>query len=805
MNRMETQPTPHPNTERDGTPAVSRRDASLFDEQRLALFQSTDRLFAGLLGFQWLAGILISLVASPRAWAGDSSWVHPHVWAALVLGGSAVFPPIGLSIAVPGRAITRHAVAAGQMLIGALLIHLTGGRIETHFHIFGSLAFLAFYRDWHLLVTASLVVACDHWLRGLFLPRSIFGVTTLESWRWAEHVGWVAFEDVFLAWSCCRGIREMRIIARRQAAWEAIQGQIERQVEIRTARLRESESRKAIIFESALDAIVSLDAQGRVIEVNSAAEQMLGYRRELVLGRVFDELILPPPIRSPKSDNLGRLVAPGDDQGIGRRLEISLRRADGTEFPAEVSVIPVRIDGVPAAFTAFLRDIAERKQAEGRLAHQATHDDLTGLPNRARFQSDLEQFLGVGGPLALLLIDLDRFKEINDTLGHHVGDLLLRQMGPRMRDALNGRGTIARLGGDEFAILLPGADESQAVGVAELILEAVRRPIMASGHALDVGASIGVAVSPAHTREPIALLQCADVAMYSAKRSRSGYLVYADNQAARTPRRLEMIGELRRGIEQGQLLLHYQPKVDLKTRRVDGAEALARWLHPREGLLPPSRFIKIAEDTGLIKPLSLWAIQTALLQNRVWHQDGTGFPVAVNLAAEMLALPDLARVVSDLIHGSDALPAWLTLEVTESAIMTDPKQARWTLSTLRDMGVRIAIDDFGTGYSSLAYLRDLPADEVKIDRSFVRDMTASVKNACIVRSIIDLGRNLGLRVVAEGAEDLATVEMLASMDCDSVQGFYFSPPLPPLEFANWSQNLTRHANVSCCVGRPHSS
>ena len=766
-----------------GDPATAARAEVLFQEQRLAIYRHTDRMFAGLLGFQWLAGILAAMTISPRAWRGDTSWIHPHVWAASVLGGVIVSLPIGLALAAPGRMITRHCVAVGQMLVGSLLIHLMGGRIEAHFHIFGSLAFLAFYRDWKLLLTASIVVACDHCVRGMLMPRSVFGVSASEPWRWLEHIGWVSYEDIFLAWSCRRGVLEMRVIANRRADREVLLGQVERQVQLRTALLRESEARKDIVFESALDAIVTLDHRGRVVEVNSAAERMLGYPRELVLGRVFDEMIVPIDGRSSNGDNLARLLARDGDRAIGHRFEIDLQRADATEFPAEVSINPVCLDGTLMAYTAFLRDITERKQAERRLAYQASHDGLTGLPNRARFQADLETCFRNMDGLALMMIDLDRFKEINDILGHHVGDLVLRLIGPRMQDVLKGRGTIARLGGDEFAILLPGAGQAQAVMMAEHLLEAMRQPITAGGHSLDVGASIGIALSPDHACEPSELLQYADAAMYSAKRSKAGYQLYASDQAARTPRRLEMVGELRRGIEQGQLLLHYQPKIDLKTGRVEGAEALARWLHPREGLLPPSRFIGIAEDTGLIKPLTLWAIQTALLQSRAWHQSGMGFPIAVNLTAEILAEPDLAKVVARLLESSDALPNWLTLEVTESAIMTDPGQGKRTLSLFRDMGVRIAIDDFGTGYSSLAYLRDLPADEVKIDRHFVRDVVSNPKSAFIVRSVVDLAKNLGLRVVAEGAEDKATVDMLASMNCDSVQGFYFSRPLTPFDFA----------------------
>jgi EAL domain-containing protein (putative c-di-GMP-specific phosphodiesterase class I) len=281
--------------------------------------------------------------------------------------------------------------------------------------------------------------------------------------------------------------------------------------------------------------------------------------------------------------------------------------------------------------------------------------------------------------------------------------------------------------------------------------------------------------------------------MYAAKRAKAGYLIYSAAQPEFTPRRMAMIGELRRGIDQDQLLLHYQPKINLRTQAVEGVEALVRWLHPREGLLGPDEFVGMAEDTGLIKPLTFWVLHTALLECRVWHQNGASLNVAVNLAADMLREPELVEIVEAHLESTDALPEWLTLEVTESAVMADPEQASVTLARLRRIGVRISIDDFGTGYSSLAYLRDLPLNEVKIDRSFVTEMDSREQDACIVRSVIDLGHNLGLQVVAEGVEAQVTVERLAGMGCDHVQGFHFSRPLPPVEFATW---LTAFRGVS---------
>jgi diguanylate cyclase (GGDEF)-like protein/PAS domain S-box-containing protein len=785
---------------------AAHRAETLFHQHRNDLLSTTDLLFAGLLAFQWLAAIVTALVISPRTWVGVSSQVHPHVWAATMLGGVLISLPIGLALTQPARATTRHSIAVAQMLMGALLIHLSGGRIETHFHVFGSLAFLAFYRDWTVLISASVVVVADHLLRGLFWPQSVYGVSMIEPWRWVEHAGWVVFEDLFLIRSCRRSSREMWDIAERQAALEVLHEQIERLVEARTTELHESESLKASIIETALDAIVTMDHNGRIVEFNPAAEKIFGYSKAEAVGQRLDELIIPPSQREAHRDALTRFLSTGQGRSVGRRIDVLALRANGTEFPAELAINSVHRHGARPLFVGFARDITERKRAEERLAYQATHDALTGLPNRARFQSELERYLDDHSEadvrLALLLVDLDRFKEVNDAFGHHYGDLLLQGLGPHLRTALRGSGMVARIGGDEFGILLPGVDGDQAVRTAEALLAAVRQPIVVKGQALDVGASIGVALCPDHTRDPIALLQCSDIAMYAAKRAKAGYLVYAADQPEFTPRRMALITELRRGIDQNQLLLHYQPKINLRTRTVDGVEALVRWLHPHEGLLGPGEFVEIAEETGLIKPLTFWVLHTALLQCRVWHQTGASLNVAVNLAADMLREPDLVGIVTAHLESTDALPEWLTLEVTESAVMTDPEHAKETLARLRRIGVRISIDDFGTGYSSLAYLRDLPVNEVKIDRSFVTEMDSRVQDACIVRSVIDLGHNLGLQVVAEGVEAQTTVERLAAMGCDSAQGFHFTRPLPPVEFATWLTTVRRTVDRNGAIPSP---
>ena len=439
--------------------------------------------------------------------------------------------------------------------------------------------------------------------------------------------------------------------------------------------------------------------------------------------------------------------------------------------------------------TAQLGQFIERKEAEQALEYQSRHDALTNLPNRVLLQERMERALnathGQDSSVALLLLDLDHFKEVNDTLGHHYGDLLLQQVSLRVPAVLRDSDTLARLGGDEFAVLLPTAGIEGATQVADKIRTAVEQPYFLEGHPMYVGASIGIAVYPVHGQEAETLMQRADVAMYVAKRSKVGYSVYASDQDDHSPDRLALRAELRQAIEQKRLLVHYQPKVNLRTSQIEGVEALARWPHPEHGLMLPDQFIPLAEESGLIRPLSYCILDAALRQCRLWQEAHLDLGIAVNLSAENLHDPDLIGVISELLATHRVAPGALTLEITESAIMVDSAQAMETLERLHGMGVRIAIDDFGTGYSSLAYLKRLPVNEIKIDKSFILDMKRHDDDAFIARSVVDLGHNLGLEVVAEGVESHEIWGMLEAMSCDQAQGYYLSHPLPAAEVASW--------------------
>ena len=433
-----------------------------------------------------------------------------------------------------------------------------------------------------------------------------------------------------------------------------------------------------------------------------------------------------------------------------------------------------------------------------RLRHDSLHDSLTGLGNRALFQSALDEVISAfpaDGLAAVMLLDLDRFKEVNDTLGHECGDALLKEIALRLESILGDRGTICRLGGDEFAVLLSALEHIGEAGeMAHRVLTALEQPFNVGEMKLEIGASIGVALAPVDGETSNALLQRADVAMYAAKESRTGWELYSREHDKYSPRRLSLAADLRHAMERGELSLHYQPKAELATGRITGVEALLRWNHPEYGFIPPDEFIPIAEHTGLIRPLTSWVLNEATAQVREWRSAGMDLNMAVNLSVRALmdgALPE--EVASALARESLDATA-LILEITESTIMADPNRAIEILRRLADQGVSLAIDDFGTGYSSLAYLKRLPVNEVKVDRSFVMNLATDADDAVIVRSTVDLARNLGLRVVAEGVEDAASWDHLRLLGCDAVQGYHLARPMPAAAFQAWLANYRRDSS-----------
>jgi histidine ammonia-lyase len=457
------------------------------------------------------------------------------------------------------------------------------------------------------------------------------------------------------------------------------------------------------------------------------------------------------------------------------------------------------------------RDRAEeglKRQAELN-RHQALHDSLTGLPNRVLFHDRVGQAVLAGqrdgAEFAVLVMDLDRFKEINDTLGHACGDRLLVEVGKRLQSTVREVDSIARLGGDEFAMLLMGECAQSVPGIMKRIRGALDRPFTLEDLPVQIDASIGVALYPSQASDVDGLIQRADVAMYVAKNANTGYAIYDLGQDRHDPGRLRLVSELRRAIDERELVLHYQPKIEVSSGRVTGVEALVRWLHPERGLVLPGEFIEVAQETSLIKPFTLYVVDEALRQCRALAQTGHEFTVAVNVSTRNLIDTDFPIEVAALLEKWGVRPELLELEITETAIVGDPFRMEAVLQRLAAMGLRLSVDDFGTGYTSLGYLSRLPINQLKIDRSFVANMTSSEDDAMIVRSAIDLGRNLGLEVVAEGVEDADIWDRLRSLGCDVAQGFLMSRPMPAHELASWLGRLPSRYEQPCWHAEPHAA
>jgi diguanylate cyclase (GGDEF)-like protein len=468
---------------------------------------------------------------------------------------------------------------------------------------------------------------------------------------------------------------------------------------------------------------------------------------------------------------------------------------------AERSLLLVPLLAIPMAVIWSIATVYAEKDYK---AYQALHDDLTGLPNRALFYDRLDQALleakRKGTRVGIMLLDLDRFKEINDSLGHHIGDALLRRIGPRVKEVLREVDTFARLGGDEFIALLPNVgSEQDAIEVAERIIAAIEIPFVldevSSGLIMDVEASLGIALYPEHGADVDTLLQRADIAMYVAKETHAGHETYADDRDKTSARRLTLLGELRRAVDRNELDLFYQPKVDLRTGDVAGVEALLRWDHPRLGKVGPDEFILAAEQTGLIRSLTRFALERALRQWQVWRTEGLVIDIAVNLSRRSLLDPSFVEDVKAILAIHHVPHGHLLLEITESSILADPVRAAEVCGRLNELGIGLSLDDFGAGYSSLGYLKRLPVQEIKIDKSFILGMTEDENDEVIVRSTIDLARNLGLRVVAEGVETREVWDSLQSLGCDHAQGFFLGRPMPGHKLPEWFENFGSPSNL----------
>ena len=551
---------------------------------------------------------------------------------------------------------------------------------------------------------------------------------------------------------------------------------------------RESEEQTRLIIETASQAYVAIDADGKIIDWNAQAEATFGWSRREALGHALEDRIIPVAQRAAHRAGIANYLATGEGRLIGKRIEVTALHRDGHEFLAELTIWPVG-SGPSVRFSALIHDITLRKQLEMQLQHQAFHDSLTGLANRALFRDRVAHALARQsrghGSVAVLFSDLDDFKTVNDSLGHDAGDQLLVAVAERLRAVMRPEDTTARFGGDEFAILLEETTEAGTQAAAERILEALRSPFEFHGRQVVMHASIGAAITDDGRTEPDDLMRQADLAMYNAKTSGKGRIAFYEPQmhvAAVT--RMELKADLELAIAEHDFVLHYQPIVDLRNGRVAGVEALVRWRHAERGLVLPSEFIPIAEETGLIVSLGEWVLGEACRQLAAWANDGQGSPVRdrlsmwVNLSARQLMEPGFVERVGEVLALSGVDAGRLTLEITESALMADVDQSAATLHRLRALGVRLAIDDFGTGYSSLSYLERLPVGVLKIDRSFTAAIAHGQDVPVLVRSIVKLGKTLHLEVLAEGIETAEQLTRLRAIDCRLGQGFHFSPALP---------------------------
>lgn len=583
-------------------------------------------------------------------------------------------------------------------------------------------------------------------------------------------------------------------------------------------RLTVSRERYQTLFQHAPDGILLVDGDGRILRANPAIARMFGHTLDTILGQPV-ELLLPPALRELHQRHRLDFMQQPVARDMGPGMELVALRSDGSTFPVEVALVPVSPTILPppsmptsaaphdaqraleddegdsavaplnsrSGVMCIVRDITRRKELEGRLMHQATHDALTGLPNRALFLDRLHQAKARiprhGGVFAVMLLDLDHFKKVNDSLGHPAGDDLLRQVAERLRGVLRAEDTVARLGGDEFVILTQDLqDNGDAALIAEKIVQSLAAPFLLGGREVVIGASLGIALYPLDADACDDLLRNADIALYKAKEDgRNTFRFYSRAMDEEAQARLGLEQGLRHAIEKGEFVLHYQPQMT-RPGRLLGAEVLLRWRHDGQWI-PPDRFIPLAEETGLINPIGEWVLRTACMQAARWKQEGLLLDrLAINVSARQFHQPDFIDRLKRILEETGWPASRLELEITESTLMDAPEASARALQAIDALGARLAVDDFGTGYSSLAYLKHFHIDTLKIDRSFIRDLPDDENNAAIVEAIIAMARSLALETVAEGVETEAQRAWLVDRRCHVFQGWLFSKPLPAEDF-----------------------
>ncbi len=567
------------------------------------------------------------------------------------------------------------------------------------------------------------------------------------------------------------------------------------------AAMRESQEALRLrdrAIESSVNAIIITDARAPgepIVYVNPAFERITGYPAAEAAGKSWS-FLLGDEHDQPELEGL-RVVLRERREG---HAVLRGRRKDGAVAWSDLHVAPVRdADGEVTHFVGVLNDVTDNRRYQQELEHQATHDGLTDLPNRNLLRDRIQQAMvfadRYGHAVGVAFLDVDNFKLVNDSLGHGAGDRLLQLVAERLTQALRATDTVARLGGDEFVLVLQYSTRDQIPPHLQRLLRGIAAPFRIEDREVYVTFSVGVAVYPQDGRDVDALLKNADAAMYRAKeQGRNNFQFFTADLNVQASERLDIATELRRALERQEFVLHYQPQVELATGRVVGAEALVRWQHPTRGLVPPGRFIPVAEETGLIGAVGEWVLREAAGQSRAWRREGLPpVVVAVNLSARQFRDTRLAQRVHEILDEMQLTPRSMELEITEGSLMHNPEEAAGTLRQLKEAGYRLAIDDFGTGYSSLSYLQRFPLDKLKIDAAFVRDLPGSADSVAIVLAVISMGHSLGLKVIAEGVETAAQAEFLRQNGCDEVQGFHFARPMAAAEFTAWVRARQRAA------------
>jgi diguanylate cyclase (GGDEF)-like protein/PAS domain S-box-containing protein len=659
-------------------------------------------------------------------------------------------------------------VSTGLLLAAAALVAAGGGLTDLHFAFFVVLGLISVYQDWTVLALAVVLITAHHLAIGNLAPGTLYSDPAAAN----GPVRWTLLHLTFVLAMCAVTVAYWRFASRAQAEKDTIRAEGHQAVRLSEERFR------AMVQDSA-DVIHVIDDDGRITSVSPAVERVTGHQPDQLVGTDYQTII--------HREDRERLFGDGT-QGQDRRVEVRAQHADGSWHWHDVTLRDLRHHPAVRGVVANHRDITERREFQELLMHEASHDGLTGLANRSAILRSLELAVteadARSGQMAVLYLDLDRFKLVNDELGHDVGDALLVATARSLTRCVRGADTVGRLGGDEFAIALADVGGSaDAAVVADRIVDELDRPVSVDGHFLKPRVSIGIAVSERGS-DVDDLLRRADAAMYRAKRERgSAWREFVEGLDDRASDEATLMSDLRRATVDGQLRLYYQPIVDITESTVFGFEALVRWQHPTRGLLLPGEFIPLAEQTGLIDLVGAWVLRNACEQQREWqrrHPELTRLSLSVNIAPHQLEQSSLVTTVREALHDSGFDPHDLVLEVTESALVQDPSAVD-RLNQLNALGIRIALDDFGTGYSSLRYLTRLPVDMLKLDRNFVAELNGTPEGSAVAESVIRLGQALHLDVVAEGVETRAQAAELALLGCRAGQGYLFTRPIPPDE------------------------